>query len=401
MAIREYVSFTGETLYKVNVHVRSSRDPSFRIQKQKEGIENSSDAKKIEAKLLREAERDLIQKESRGNSWEQVIEAFEHAMRKASAEGRPSLQDDSLIDYVAALHNWTPNWFKKPASEITSNDVREVLDQVKVAGRSGNFQARMKIIINRVFTYGIESRLIRGVDKSPTFGVVVKRKGEPVPDILSSVQIQKLLMLGKQYEPDWYFIWALAVYTGMRNGELYALLWTDVDWANRAIHVTKSYNSRQKAVKSTKSGYWRDVPISSELELILKELKLRMGSQPQVLPRPREWQMGMQAQALRKFCLQVGLPSIRFHALRACFATQLLRNGIAPITVMKMCGWKDLKTMQHYIRLSGIEVNGATEVLKFHTPAETMEVVSQLFGHRKPSVDPDMADLVLTSSVSE
>ena len=31
---------------------------------------------------------------------------------------------------------------------------------------------------------------------------------------------------------------------------------------------------------------------------------------------------------------------------------------------MKICGWRDLKTMQRYIRLAGIEEHGATQVLK-------------------------------------
>jgi len=52
------------------------------------------------------------------------------------------------------------------------------------------------------------------------------------------------------------------------------------------------------------------------------------------------------------------------NTLRACFATQLIRNGIPPIQIQKICGWKDLKTMQKYIRLAGIEIKGATESLR-------------------------------------
>ncbi len=52
-----------------------------------------------------------------------------------------------------------------------------------------------------------------------------------------------------------------------------------------------------------------------------------------------------------------------FHTLRACFATHLLASGVDQATVMKIGGWQDLKTFQIYVRLAGIEVKGATDVL--------------------------------------
>ncbi len=63
----------------------------------------------------------------------------------------------------------------------------------------------------------------------------------------------------------------------------------------------------------------------------------------------------------------------------ACFATQLLRDNIAPVVVMKICGWKDLKTMQRYVRLAGIEIEGATEKLKILPPKDVMGRVVELF----------------------
>ena len=34
---------------------------------------------------------------------------------------------------------------------------------------------------------------------------------------------------------------------------------------------------------------------------------------------------------------------------------------------MKICGWKDLDTMARYIRLAGIDEDGATETLSIFT----------------------------------
>jgi integrase len=82
------------------------------------------------------------------------------------------------------------------------------------------------------------------------------------------------------------------------------------------------------------------------------------------LPKIIHWKQGQQAKVLKKFCYEIGLPSIKFHTLRACFPTNLISQGIEPIKVMKVCGWMDLKTMSYYIRLSGIDKAGITDRLK-------------------------------------
>ncbi|HEX7675002.1 MAG TPA: tyrosine-type recombinase/integrase [Bdellovibrio sp.] len=51
---------------------------------------------------------------------------------------------------------------------------------------------------------------------------------------------------------------------------------------------------------------------------------------------------------------------IRFHDLRATWATFLLGQGIAPAKVMAMGDWADLKTVMHYLRLAGIDVEGGS-----------------------------------------
>ncbi|NUM89022.1 MAG: hypothetical protein HUU37_07445 [Bdellovibrionales bacterium] len=52
--------------------------------------------------------------------------------------------------------------------------------------------------------------------------------------------------------------------------------------------------------------------------------------------------------------------------------------------VMKICGWNDLKTMQRYVRLAGIEIEGATDSLKILPPDQVMGRVVELFGTGSP-----------------
>src|SRR5690606_17299400 len=143
----------------------------------------------------------------------------------------------------------------------------------------------------------------------------------------------------RELEHEYYSVWATALLTGCRSGELWALQWTDVDFERRVITIRKSYNGRMKSIKSTKTGHWRDVPINEQLETLLKELKLQTASTGFVLPRISSWTRGEAAGVLRGFCVAIGIREIHFHALRACFAVQCLEAGLGIATVMKLGGW--------------------------------------------------------------
>jgi len=215
-----------------------------------------------------------------------------------------------------------------------------------------------------IYSWAIEHRLIRGVHHSPVYGLKITVREEKRPEILKRDEIRKLLREAREQDHEWYPIWAMALLTGMRNGELYALKWEDVDLQNNLITVQRAFNRRMNTFKSTKAGYWRTVPISSELRNLVSTLRDESKGEF-VLPRLPAWRKGYQAKVLKMFCRSIGLSEIKFHTLRACFATQLIGAGVEPIKVMKVCGWKDLKTMSYYLRLAGIEEKGITERISF------------------------------------
>src|SRR5690606_8335893 len=127
------------------------------------------------------------------------------------------------------------------------------------------------------------------------------------------------------------------------------------------ISVSKSYNGRMKNIKSTEAGSWRHVRMSDEVDgyLVEPRAQARPGA-VHVLPRINNWRRGEAARVLREFCESIGINSVSFHSLRACFATHLLNAGVTSPVVKKICGWTDEKVMTRYIRLAGIDVRGAT-----------------------------------------
>ena len=174
---------------------------------------------------------------------------------------------------------------------------------------------------------------------------------------------------------DWYPLWAGALYTGMRNGEIYILTWDKVNMEIRLITVSSSW-SMKDGFKCTKSGHSRMVEIAAPFMELLRERKLKAGCSEYVFPRLDRWDSGDQARELRMFLLGIGLSPIRFHDLRATWATILLSMGIEPIWVIKAGGWWDMKTMMYYVRLAGVDIRGMSEVLDLHDPhGTTGEVV--------------------------
>lgn len=381
MGIKSYIE-NNQTLWSVYVHVRSSRNRAIRKQLHARDLKTKVEAIATERKLLKEASEEVARFEGIGLSWQEIIGRWEMAMRGPNA---PTLyQPTTIQDHASNLHRWTKAWLNRPASSLTLADGRSILKEIEAAGKSRSFRKNIKYTVGVIYKWGIEEGLIPNSHNSPMQGLSLGAKGaEKVPDILTIEEIRRLLAEAKSFEHPWYPVWAMALLTGMRNGELHALSWSDVDLNGKRITVSKSFNTRMKAVKSTKAGYWRTVPVSDELLELLLQLKVRTGSTAHVLPRHWEWDKGEQARILRKFCLGIGIRSIRFHALRACFATQLLAHDIAPARVMKICGWRDLKTMQHYIRLAGIEEHGATQVLKVLPSDEAvMAKVVNLFDYK-------------------
>jgi integrase len=372
--IKSYLDLNGQKLWSVYVSYRSKKNQKHRAQKKKVGLISKASAERMEKELLSECINEVNLKDEVSLPWGIIVEkwyAFE-LQNKISNVGA-----ETLMDYFASMKKWTTLIWDKPAETITKSNVREIINELMENNSSKSFQAKIKMTINKIFTWAIDEELINTNCKSPTIGIKIDRKQEKVPEILTLVQLKTFLVSANKLEHPWRYIWHMAILTGCRSGELYALEWSDVDMDGRLIRISKSFNNRRREIKSPKNDCWRNVPINNELMKVLITLK-ENATTTHVLPRFRDWTHGVQAKILRSFLISIGLPPVRFHALRACFATHLLKSGVSPASVMKIAGWKDLETMARYIRLAAIDERGATEKLKILSLEETSDEISTL-----------------------
>jgi integrase len=211
--------------------------------------------------------------------------------------------------------------------------------------------------------------LRKGFVKSDPVPQLHFRYGSKIKQGLNEKQLKLLLSEAKNLQSKWYLIWVTAAYTGMRSGELFALTWRQIDFDNGKIIVDRMWTSKDGYTDRTKNGGHRMIDLPPALALELRANLPRNAVQSDfVLPHLRAWEKGEQAKEIRRFTSGLGLPMIRFHDLRASWATLLLTNGVAATVVMAMGGWHDLKTMNKYLRLAGLDVDGAQSRIDLRSP---------------------------------
>lgn len=409
MSISTYEE-NGETFFKVYVNLRSRLLPKIRRQKvllhDRNGnkMTSYSSALAEEKKLIRGLTEEISNLESKGLTWGEIVDRWESYQ---FSDPQKRYNKATILDHAQLMRNWTQSWLARPAKEISRGDARALFRDAHAKGRSFKFQKALKNTVNVIFKWAIEERLIEGILLSPVLGMDVEgSKEEKKPEILTKEQVRILLREGQFHTHPWYPIWVMAVQTGCRSGELLGIRAEDCSIVSKEqatiqdklpaekrnygfISVQRSWNKRENAYTCTKAKYWRNVPVSGELFWFIQGLLAHSFGKDQfgkyLLPHFPDWKQGLQARVLRAFCEEIKIPSIRFHALRACFATHLLELGVPSIKVMKAGGWKDLKTMERYTRLAGIDIVGITEGLEV-IPGDSglMENVVNLYQFRAP-----------------
>ena len=145
----------------------------------------------------------------------------------------------------------------------------------------------------------------------------------------------------------------ICLYTGLRIGELLALTWNDVNFAEREISVSKScYHGKcGRVVYGTKTvNSVRTIPLSKPIIKILREMK--SGSESEYVisahgnpVETRTYQKNFEV-LLKK--MQIGHHG--FHALRHTFATRALECGMDVKTLSEIMGHKDSSvTLNRYV----------------------------------------------------
>ena len=144
-----------------------------------------------------------------------------------------------------------------------------------------------------------------------------------------------------------------AAMTGMRQGELLALRWMDVDWTAGRIRVRRSFVRGEFGTPKSKRSS-RSVPLATrvarELELLYQATPYA-SDQDLVFAHPHTGKPIDRSRLLKRFKAALrtaDVRDVRFHDLRHTFGTRMAAPGVPMRTLQELLGHRDFKTTLIY-----------------------------------------------------
>ena len=261
----------------------------------------------------------------------------------------------TLRDYRHALNRYLlPRWGERPVESITPAEVAALRDELlarKPKPLSPRSVVRHLMVAHGVFKHAVREH---GLTRNPASAELVDRPTVSYSGDFDTFDADELAALARAGADDQdATLYLAAAYTGLRQGELLALRWSDIDFAGQRVHVRRSWCQHSRAEKAPKSGRVRSVPLVDELVGPLDRLSRREHfTGPDDLVFATETGEHLGAHNVRRHYEQAleraGLRRVRFHDLRHCFGSTAVRAF--PLSdVQAMLGHAHVTTTMRYV----------------------------------------------------
>lgn len=261
----------------------------------------------------------------------------------------------------------------RPAARITTREVDELLARISETGASPRTVNKYRCVIAAAFSYGckpstfaLAANPARDADKrrEPHPGALVFYTPEEVEALARALERgahrdpsrpavseeEKEVRRAEDHQ-DAELV-RLAAYAGLRQGELLALRWRDVDFAGSALTVGRALSAGVEA--STKSGRVRRVPLSDQAAAALDRVSRRedfTSGDDLVFANALGRTLDDSALRRRYRCAQdaAGVRPLRFHDLHHTFGSLLAAGGVDVVTIKAAMGHSALATTARYL----------------------------------------------------
>ncbi|WIG58298.1 MAG: hypothetical protein OJF49_001043 [Ktedonobacterales bacterium] len=330
-----------------------------------------------------------------------------------------------LVDERQTVKQYLTGWYETMRSQIRPSSYRRYGDYVNhlVPGLGQHSLAKLspqhlQAFYNRKLAEGlsattvhaIHSMLHRALDDALQMGLVSRNVSEmlkpPKRDHremmpLSVIEVRRFLDVVA--DDRFYALYVLALSTGMREGELLALRWQDVDLARRIAQVRMNVQetSGRYIVAETKTAYSRRTVALTQAAVDAltahwqhqQRDKATMGDQwdntlDLVFPNGYGGIMiphNITKRSFKRYLVKAGLSrETRFHDLRHTAATLLLASGVNVKVVSEMLGHSNVS----------ITLSTYAHVLP-HMQQSAVQAMDTLLGTPVESYEPEKIDRLL------
>lgn len=270
------------------------------------------------------------------------------------------------LETLSIIEKHIPIFAKKPIQQISIADINNSFKYIIDYSDSTIHKVCMQI--SSAFNFAI----INGIVKSNPFlikgAIMIPKKGKKKKVIALTIDEQQAFVdeLKNYYEP-YRTILYIALYTGMRIGEILALTSNDIDLNNRIIHVNKTLtkDKNDKVIIGTTTKTYsgqRDVPIISALYNVLNSYEadhtgtLFANNDKLINPstinshfkricakaniRPLKVNSSKQTKKGEK--IKINSSDVHTHMLRHTFATRCIESGMQAVTLSRILGHKNI-----------------------------------------------------------
>lgn len=261
-------------------------------------------------------------------------------------------------------------------ARLTTAHVEVMLAELARADVSPAMVKKVGVTLRTALAAAVDRKLIPA---NPATAAPLPKVSKYVPRVFTLNEIGRfqLAAAADRFEALYW----LAIDSGCRQGELLALLWSDVDLTSGILTVTKALANQQgrtwvKEVKTAKSR--RAIALGLSLDT-LRRHRERMAAEGWDIETGIMFPSTVGTYVCKgnlhtRYFLptlkRAGLPAIRFHDLRHCCASLLLAAGVDAKVVSERLGHASAaftqSTYQHV--LPGLQAQAAERLKKILTP---------------------------------
>ena len=236
---------------------------------------------------------------------------------------------------LEGYRNYIENYIKpqlggKQVSLITTQDVQRMYRRLKSGGRvredtegskrlSDSTVRHIHTMLHGAMKAAVQAHII---PKNPTENATVPKSNYKPMQVLNEQELDTFLQ-AVQNDDIWRDFFYTELMTGLRRGEICALMWRDFDAKAGTLKISRTLHSKGQGVYAlgdTKTSQGNRTIILPESVAALLRARKKASISQWIFPQPASPELPMNPgtayRRLKTLLEEAGLPSIRFHDLR-------------------------------------------------------------------------------------